>query len=226
MTPNQRWSLDFVSDQLTDGRRFRVLTVVDDCTRECLALVADTSLSGARVARELADADRCARQPGIVVSDNGTEFTSNAILRFATIARSTGTTSRRQADPERLHRELQWSAARRAAERDAVPVAEPCPRHARSLAHRLQHRTTAFPARLADASRVRRDLHPATGPGAAQPAKLRASPRRSTRPNRPNSNAESRSRWIKVGGNVKDKLGIPQGKESPQAYPELENRGS
>ena len=42
MAPNDRWSLDFVSDQLTDGRRFRVLTVVDDCTRECLALVADT----------------------------------------------------------------------------------------------------------------------------------------------------------------------------------------
>ena len=46
--PNQRWSLDFVSDALTDGRRFRVLAVVDDHTRECLALVADTSLSGNR----------------------------------------------------------------------------------------------------------------------------------------------------------------------------------
>lgn len=44
--PNQRWSLDFVSDALNSGRRFRVLTVVDDYTRECLALVADTSLSG------------------------------------------------------------------------------------------------------------------------------------------------------------------------------------
>ncbi len=50
---NDRWSLDFVHDQLTDGRRFRILTVVDDATRECLALVADTSISGARVAREL-----------------------------------------------------------------------------------------------------------------------------------------------------------------------------
>jgi hypothetical protein len=53
MAPNDRWSLDFVSDQLADGRRFRILTVVDDCTRECLALVADTSLSDTRVAREL-----------------------------------------------------------------------------------------------------------------------------------------------------------------------------
>ena len=50
---NPRWSLDFVSDALRDGRRFRVLTIVDDFTRECLALVADTSLSGERVAREL-----------------------------------------------------------------------------------------------------------------------------------------------------------------------------
>ena len=51
--PNQRWSLDFVSDTLTDSRRFRILAVVDDFTRECIALVADTSLSGARVGREL-----------------------------------------------------------------------------------------------------------------------------------------------------------------------------
>lgn len=53
MAPNDRWSPDFVSDQLTDGRRFRILSVVDDCTRECQALVADTSLAGIRVAREL-----------------------------------------------------------------------------------------------------------------------------------------------------------------------------
>ncbi len=51
--PNQRWSLDFVSDTLTDSRKFRMLAVVDDFTRECIVLVADTSLSGARVTREL-----------------------------------------------------------------------------------------------------------------------------------------------------------------------------
>ena len=81
--PNQRWSLDFVSDQLTDGRRFRILAVVDDCTRECLALVADSSLSGLRVAREL-DAIICqrGRRPDTIVSDNGTEYTSNAILKW------------------------------------------------------------------------------------------------------------------------------------------------
>lgn len=50
---NERRSLDFVSDAFTDGRRFKVLAVVDDYSRECLALVADTSLSGLRVTREL-----------------------------------------------------------------------------------------------------------------------------------------------------------------------------
>ena len=68
--PNDRWSLDFVSDQLTDGRRFRVLTVVDDCTRECLALVADTSLSGLRVARELEALIASRGWPRMIVSDN------------------------------------------------------------------------------------------------------------------------------------------------------------
>lgn len=70
LLPNQRWSLDFVSDQMTDGRRFRILTVVDDCTRECLALIADTSLSGARVARELAALFEARGKPGTIVSDN------------------------------------------------------------------------------------------------------------------------------------------------------------
>jgi putative transposase len=84
LAPDQRWSLDFVSDQLTDGRRFRILTVVDDCTRECLALVADTSISGRRVARELDDIiRRRGRRPETIVSDNGTELTSNAILGWA-----------------------------------------------------------------------------------------------------------------------------------------------
>lgn len=81
--PNHRWSLDFISDAFTDGRRFRVLTVVDDQTRECLALVVDTSISGHRVAREL-DAIIARRgQPLMVVSDNGTEFTSIAILHWS-----------------------------------------------------------------------------------------------------------------------------------------------
>jgi putative transposase len=81
--PNQRWSLDFVSDSLVCGRRFRILCVVDDYTRECLALVADTSLSGARVARELTSLIGLRGKPHTVVSDNGTELTSSAILRWS-----------------------------------------------------------------------------------------------------------------------------------------------
>jgi putative transposase len=83
LSANQRWSLDFVSDQMTDGRRFRILTVIDNCTRECLALVADTSLSGRRVARELDAIIGRRGRPDTIVSDNGTEYTSNAILGWA-----------------------------------------------------------------------------------------------------------------------------------------------
>ena len=80
--PNERWSLDFVSDALTDGRRFRVLAVVDDYSRECLALVADTSLSGLRVTRELTELIKHRGKPNMIVSDNGTELTSRAVLKW------------------------------------------------------------------------------------------------------------------------------------------------
>jgi putative transposase len=81
--PNARWSLDFVSDSFGASRKLRVLAVIDDCTRECLCLVADTSLSGERVARELSALIRIYGKPGCIVSDNGTEFTSRAILKWA-----------------------------------------------------------------------------------------------------------------------------------------------
>jgi transposase InsO family protein len=62
--PNQRWSLDFVRDQMASGRQFRVLNIVDDVTRECLAAVPDTSISGRRVVRELTGADLASWQAG------------------------------------------------------------------------------------------------------------------------------------------------------------------
>ena len=80
---NARWSLDFVHDQFAQGRRFRILNIVDDVTRVCLATIPDTSISGKRVARELTMLIRARGKPQMVVSDNGTEFTSNAMLGWA-----------------------------------------------------------------------------------------------------------------------------------------------
>jgi putative transposase len=80
--PNQRWSLDFLSDAFADGRRFRIFAVVDDFTRECLALVADTSLPGLRVVRELEAIVAARGRPAMCVSDNGTELTGMAVLRW------------------------------------------------------------------------------------------------------------------------------------------------
>jgi len=80
---NQRWSLDFLSDAFADGRRFRILAIVDDFTRECLALVPDTSLPGLRVVRQLNTLTAARGRPAMCVSDNGTELTSMAILRWS-----------------------------------------------------------------------------------------------------------------------------------------------
>ena len=85
--PNSRWSTDFVHDQLANGRRFRVLTIIDDVTKECLAAVPDTSLSGKRVVREMNALIARRGRPGAIVSDNGTEFTSSAVLAFTQAAK-------------------------------------------------------------------------------------------------------------------------------------------
>ena len=71
--PSQRWSLDFVSDSLAWGRRFRVLCIIDDFSRECLASVVDTSISGHRVARELDRIAELGGYPCMVVSDRAIE---------------------------------------------------------------------------------------------------------------------------------------------------------
>lgn len=83
LRPGERWSLDFVSDTFGASRKFRMLAVNDDCCRENLCLMADTSISGARVARELDALVRVYGKPACIVSDNGTEFTSRAILKWA-----------------------------------------------------------------------------------------------------------------------------------------------
>lgn len=104
---NERWSLDFVSDAFMDGRRFRILCIVDDHSRECLALVADTSLSGHRLARELDILITKRGKPHTIVGDNGTEMTSECNSEVAGRCRCGLALYRaRQADAEWLCGEL------------------------------------------------------------------------------------------------------------------------
>jgi len=104
--PNQRWSLYFVHEQLVIGRRFRVLNIVDDLTRECLRAVVDTSISGRRVVRELTDLIAERGRPKTIVSDNGTDVERGTRLVWRcwrrVVLHRAG-----QADAKRLRRELQ-----------------------------------------------------------------------------------------------------------------------
>ena len=139
--PNQRWSLDFLSDALSRRPALPHTGVVDDFTRECLALVPTPRCLVLRVVRELdASLPRAAVRP-MCVSDNGTELTSMAILRWSQEStRRMALHRARQATAECLHRELQRPAARRIAERDALRFARPCRARLWRLEGRLQHR--------------------------------------------------------------------------------------
>ena len=78
--PNQRWSMDFVSDQLYDGRRFRVLNLMDDFTKEMVGQSAEVSISGRRVARFLDQLGDVRDLPAIIVCENGQEFTNKGMF--------------------------------------------------------------------------------------------------------------------------------------------------
>jgi putative transposase len=81
--PNKRWSMDFVSDCVSRGKVIRMLTIVDDCTRECPVIEVDTSLGGLRVRRVL---DRIAMERGLpeaIVVDNGPEFRGRALAAWS-----------------------------------------------------------------------------------------------------------------------------------------------
>lgn len=80
---NQVWSLDFMKDALSDGRGFRLFGVMDQCSRECLALVADTSMGGKRIVRELDMLVERHGKPLCIVSDNGPELTCRAVILWA-----------------------------------------------------------------------------------------------------------------------------------------------
>lgn len=81
--PNERWSMDFVSDALLTGRRFRVFTLVDDFTRKCVALHVDSGISGGRIARLFDELGASVGLPSMLVCDNGPEFTSKALDQWA-----------------------------------------------------------------------------------------------------------------------------------------------
>lgn len=80
---NERWAMDFVHDVTWSGRRFKVLVVIDVFTRECLALVVDTSIGGARVARVLEEVAATRGAPGAIMVDNGPEFSGKALDGWA-----------------------------------------------------------------------------------------------------------------------------------------------
>jgi putative transposase len=80
--PNQKWSLDFVHDALANGRKIRLLTIIDEYTRECLKIEVDTSLNGRRVKQALEELIARRGKPEMIMSDNGTEFTSNGMLQW------------------------------------------------------------------------------------------------------------------------------------------------
>ena len=80
---NQRWGMDFIMDRLEDGRYFRVLTLVDQFSRECLCLAADFSLSGKKVAEALEEVGEDRPLPQSITVDNGSEFSSRALDAWA-----------------------------------------------------------------------------------------------------------------------------------------------
>src|SRR5262249_1503797 len=80
---NARWSMDFMVDTLADGRGFRTLNIVDDCTRECLAIEVDRSLPGLRVVRVLERLRETRGLPETIVIDNGPEFTGRTLEAWA-----------------------------------------------------------------------------------------------------------------------------------------------
>lgn len=156
---NQVWSLDFLSDAFSDGRRFRVLGIMDQCSRECLTLVADTSIGGARVVRELDTLVARHGKPLCIVSDNGTELTSRAVLIWA---QDNGIAWHYagQANGERLYREPERQDQGRMPERKRVYKPRLRSAYHRSVAARLQQCPSTQQPRLPSPSAVPRQSAP------------------------------------------------------------------
>jgi hypothetical protein len=149
--PMQRWSLDFVSDQLADFRRFRVLNIVDDHSRFCPGQIVDVSISGARMARYLDELALAARPAG---GDRPRQRAGRDQSRHVRMVGAHGRPSALhrtwQAGPERLRREPKRSLPRRVPEPALVPIAPSRSRRDRTLAPPLQHQAPALRARLSN----------------------------------------------------------------------------
>ena len=121
MAANLSWSMDFVSDGLADGRRLRCLNIVDDCTRECVAIEVDTSITGSRVKAVLERLADTRGLPRSITVDHGPEFEGQVLDAWAyaatgaAVVHPTG-----QAERECLHRELQRQVPGRVPERALV----------------------------------------------------------------------------------------------------------
>jgi putative transposase len=168
LAPNDRWSLDLVSDQSVCGRRFRIFAIFDDCTRECLVGVADTSLSGLRVARELDLLIAWRGRTKTIVSDNGTELTSKAILCWA----GQKNLGWHYIDPGKPVQNAFLESFNGLLRDEFLNVTlftslMQAPQAARKMALRLQSGSAAFKHRLACASDLRFDVPTPRGQGAA-----------------------------------------------------------
>ena len=170
--PNALWSMDSVSDALFDSWRLRALTVVDACTREALVIEGDSSIKGEQVVEAVSRITAVRGAHRSIRVDNGPEFVSKALDRWAEPAEAhamrgivgrqaesyeNGVTldlSTRQADRQRFHRVVQRPASRRVPERPLVPVAGQCPGQDRGLATGLQREPASHIAWLDDASRI------------------------------------------------------------------------
>ena len=154
---NQRWSMDFVSDQLATGRRFRVLNVVDDYSRECIGQIVDTSITGERVSRLLDQVLLDRSRPEAIVTDNGPEFTSKAMHLWS---QRTGVTLRFIQPGKPIQNALVESFNGKF--RDAclnehwflVSGSRRCPAHHRGMARPLQHGPPAQFARISQSRTV------------------------------------------------------------------------
>ena len=142
--PGERWSMDFMVDTLADGRPFRTLNIVDDFTRECLAIEVDRSLPGARVVRVLERLRATIGLPQVIVVDNGPEFAGRTLDAWAYAARVTLRFIRPGKPIENAYVEsFNGEVSRRVLERTLVRQHGRCPNPDRNLAPRLQHGAAA-----------------------------------------------------------------------------------